>query len=115
MKNEKDIKKLLLVCHVVLPGHHGSGHVGAGGEVGESIKCLITALLMLCVSLHYLNGGTGIHKKVNFVCQVVLPGHHGSDHVGAGGEVGESIKCLITALLMLCVSLHYLNGGTGKT
>ncbi len=31
--NEKDIKKLVLVCHVVLPGDHGSDHVGAGGEV----------------------------------------------------------------------------------
>ncbi len=52
-----------------------------------AIKCLITALPMLCVSLHYLNGRTRKTFKNKFlVSQVVLPGHHGSDHVG--GEVG---------------------------
>jgi hypothetical protein len=53
------------------------------------IKCLITALPTLCVSLNYLNGGTRKTKKDKFlVSQVVLPGHHGSDHVGSGGEIG---------------------------
>jgi hypothetical protein len=32
--NEKDIENKFLVCQVVLPGHHSSDHVGAGGEVG---------------------------------------------------------------------------------
>jgi hypothetical protein len=43
---------------------------------------------MLCVSLRYLNGNQERHKKLILVSQVVLPGHHGSNHVGAGGEVG---------------------------
>ncbi len=46
--NEKDIKNKFLVCQVVLPWHHGSYHVGAGGEVGG---CAHTQPHMLHVHL----------------------------------------------------------------